>query len=161
MTPAEFKTIRESLGLPLQWVADQAQVELHTAQRWETERNAIPQDVATMLLGLDEQFWQLVADYLNQVKEIAEDEDEDALPDEIVLIRYKTDADLWKFHPDFKPIPANAHAVLLARTRRALWEIGMPSIIEYMEPEEYHAWLDGLEDDETMRCEWALSKQED
>lgn len=156
MTPAELKTIRESLGLPLQWVADQARVKLRTAQYWEQGRNAVPQDVADMMNGLDEQFWQLVADYLTQVKEIADEDG--ALPEEVVLIRYRTDADLWKFHPDFRPIPAGAHAALLSRTRRALWEIGVPSIIEYMDPAEYWAWLGDREDDEAMRSEWALSR---
>jgi len=157
MTPAELKTIRESLGLPLQWVADQAHVQLRTAQYWEQGRTAVPQDVAKLIQDLDEQFWQLVADYLEQIKEIAEEEG--ALPEEIVLIRYRTDADLWEFQPDFRPIPASSHAALISRTRRALWEIGVPSIIEYMDPEDYRAWLDGREDDEVMRSNWALSKQ--
>ena len=156
MTPAELKTIRESLGLPLQWVADQAKVQLRSAQYWESGQRSVPDDVAKMLLGLDEQFWQLVADYMAQVKEIVEENG--ALPEEVVLIRYKTDADLWKFHPEFRPIPANAHAALISRTRRGLWELGVPSIIEYMEPAEYKAWLNGREDDEEMRSEWALSK---
>lgn len=158
MTPAELKTIRESLGLTLQWLADQAQVKMRTAQYWESGRSAVPDDVAQMLIGLDEQFWQLIADYLEQVKEIADENG--SLPEEIVLLRYRTDADLWKFHPDFQPIPASAHAALLSRMRRKLWEIGVPSIIEYMEPAEYLAWLDGREDSEELRSEWALSKQD-
>lgn len=158
MTPAELKTIRESLGLPLQWVATQAKVQLRTAQYWESGKTPVPDDVAQMMIGLDEQFWQLVADYLTQVKEIADESS--SLPEEIVLLRYRTDADLWRFHPDFRPIPASAHAALLSRMRRKLWEIGVPSIIEYMEPAEYKEWLGKRKDNEELRSEWALSKQD-
>lgn len=155
MTPAELKTIRESLGLPLQWVADQARVKLRTAQYWESGRSAVPQDVAEMLNGLDDQFWQLVAQYLEQVKSVADQQG--VLPEEVVLIRYKTDADLWQFHPDFRPLPASAHAALLSRLRRKLWEAGVHSVIEYMEPAEYKKWLNGREDSEALRSEWALN----
>lgn len=157
MTPAELKTIRESLGLPLQWVADQARVKLRTAQYWEQGRFAVPDDVAQMLIGLDDQLWQLVARYLEQVKAVADDQD--ALPEEIVLLRYRTDNDLWKFYPDFRPIPASTHATLISRLRRRLWEIGVPSIIEYMEPAEYRAWLGARADSEDLRSQWALEKQ--
>lgn len=45
MTPAEFKTIRESLGLTAQWIAENAGVKLRTAQYWEAGRMAVPVDV--------------------------------------------------------------------------------------------------------------------
>ena len=156
MTAAELKTLRESLGLPLQWVAQQAGVRLRSAQYWEAGKNPVPDDVAGLLMSLDEQLWQLVADYLAQVDEIKAEEGR--LPEGIVLIRYKTDEDLWEFHSGFKPIPASSHAMLLARTRRKLSEIGVASIIEYMDPKAYRKWLGDREDKETLRSEWALRR---
>ncbi|TAL87484.1 MAG: DUF1870 family protein [Candidimonas sp.] len=156
MTSAELKTIRESLGLSLQWVADQAHVQLRTAQYWESGRNQVPADVAQMLTALDEQLWGVVAETLKQVQTLAEQSG--ALPEQIALIRYRNDADLWAFRPDFKPMPVGTHAALLSRVRRKLWEIGVPSVIEYMEPEIYKKWLAERQDNESLRAQWALEQ---
>lgn len=155
MTPAELKTIRESLGLPLKWVADQARVQLRTAQYWESGHTGVPEDVAAMLTALDDQVWSIVAQGLEQIKAAADSNE--GLPEEVVLIRYRSDADLWAFHPEFEPIPASTHAMLVSRMRRKLWEIGVPSVIQYMSPKEYSAWLEGREDSDVLRAEWAAS----
>lgn len=156
MTSAELKTIRESLGLPIQWVADQARVQLRTAQYWESGRNQVPADVANMLSDLDEKLWSAVAEVLKQVQSLADQSG--AMPEQIALIRYRNDADLWTFRPDFRPMPVGTHAALLSRVRRKLWEIGVPSVIEYMEPETYKIWLSGRQDNEELRAQWALEQ---
>lgn len=155
MNPAELKTIRENLGLSLQWLAQQAGVRLRSVEHWEAGKSPVPEDVAGLLTSLDEQLWQLVADYLAQVNEIKAEEGR--MPEGIVLIRYKTDEDLWEFHSGFKPIPASSHAMLLARTRRELSKIGVACIIEYMDPKAYRKWLNGRQDDETLRSKWAVA----
>ena len=53
MTPAELKTIRESLGLTVQWLADRAGVKLRTVQYWESGRSGVPADVSELLLRID------------------------------------------------------------------------------------------------------------
>ncbi len=154
MTPAEFKTIRESLGLTAQWIADQAGVKLRTAQYWEAGRMAVPEDVAKMLDNIDKMLDSTVSQALAFIDITAKDH---GAPSEIYLVRYRSDADLWRFRPDMKPLPTTTHAAMLSRLRRILWTRSIPSVIEYMEPEEYMVWLAGRPDTEEARASWAAS----
>ena len=156
MNSAEFKTIRESLGLTPQWVAHETAVKLITVQHWETGRERVPNEVAELLESIDKNFDFVVSQAIAKIDELI---NQGSVP-EIALIRYRSDDDLWRFQPDMKPLPASSHAAMLARLRRLLWIRGVPSIIEYMYPEEYFAWLSGREDSEAERCAWALSLQD-
>jgi hypothetical protein len=73
----------------------------------------------------------------------------------VALVRYRADADLWRFRPDFRPLPVSCHAALLGRLRGALAEIGVLSRIVYMDPAQYEIWLDCRSDTEAMRAAWA------
>ena len=157
MTPAEFKTMRESLGLTAQWIADNACVKLRTAQYWEAGRMAVPADVAGMLDRIDKTLESTVAQAVAHIDDLSE---QHGAPAEITLVRYRTDADLWRFRPDMKPLPATTHAAMLSRLRRALWSRSIPSVIEFMEPDEYMAWLDGRPDTEAERASWAATLQD-
>jgi transcriptional regulator with XRE-family HTH domain len=157
MTPAEFKTIRESLGLTAQWIADHAGVKLRTVQYWEAGRMAVPADVANMLNDIDKTLEATVEQAIAHIDELTKQQVALA---EITLVRYRTDADLWRFRPDMKPFPATTHAAMLSRLRRALWSRNIQSIIEFMEPDEYLAWLDGRPDTELERAAWAATLQD-
>lgn len=151
MTPAELKTLRESLGLSAQWVADQAGVRLRTVQYWEAGRMPVPDDVANLLTSIDRQYDQAVAITMESIEEAPDK------PADVVLVRYRADADLWRFRPDMQPLPSSSHAMLLSRLRRKLWANNIPSVIEYMEPDEYLAWLGNRTDNEAERAAWAAS----
>ncbi len=56
MTPAELKTLRETLGLSAQWLADRAGVLQRSVQYWEAGRSRLPDDVAELILRIDAQF---------------------------------------------------------------------------------------------------------
>ena len=152
MTSAELKTIRESLGLTVQWLADQAHVRLRTAQYWEAGRFQIPDDVAQMVLDIERRVALIVAETLQQFDEMCK---RSGTPDKHVLLRYRSEYDLWHFYPDMEPLPASTHASLLARIRTALIEQGITTVIQYMEPAEYMVWLDGRKDSQTLRALWA------
>lgn len=156
MTAAELKTLRESLGLPLQWVADQAGVRLRTAQYWESGRSSIPDDVAQQLRDIDERLWGIVDQLAKQVQEMV---DEAGAPEQIDLVRYRHDDDLWKFQPDFKPLPATCHGMLLSRAQRAVAPLRVPVRIVYMQPEAYMLWLDGRQDGPDLRARWAAEQE--
>ncbi len=140
MTPAEFKTLRESLGLSAQWLADRAGVALRTVQYWEAGRRArIPADVCAILTEIDDKFERAVALALEiYIKSGA--------PPKVTLLRYSSDADLWRYRPDMAGLPAAAHAALLARTRRALTAHGARVSIVYMDSPAARAWLAGRPD---------------
>lgn len=157
MTSAEMKTLRESLGLPVQWLADQAGVKARTVQYWEAGRNAVPEDVALMLKSIDAQIWNIVGNAVSQIKEAAEMEG--ALPEQLDLIRYRTDEDLWHYQPEFKPLPATCHGMLLSRLTREIGPLKIPVHIIYMQPEKYNAWLNGRHDSSELRSQWASEQK--
>lgn len=153
MTGAELKTIRESLGLPLQWVADQAGVQLRSAQYWESGQRSVPEDVADMVRRIDRAIWHRVAEAVGQISAAADEVGN--LPEQIDLLRYRTDADLWRYQPDFAPLPATCHGMMLARFAREIQPLGVTVSIVYMQPDRYEVWLAGRADSAALRAAWA------
>ncbi|MBF0140058.1 MAG: DUF1870 family protein [Magnetococcales bacterium] len=155
VTSAELKTLRESLGLTAQWLADQAGVQIRTVRYWEAGRSSVPADVSALLERIDRMLDDAVAQAVAQITDsIAKPV---AIP-EITLVRYRTDDDLWRFRPEMRPIPVTTHAAMLMRLRRALFHVGIQSVIQYMDPEDYLDWLGDRPDSETERSEWAATR---
>lgn len=130
MTPAELKTIRESLGLPVQWLAERANVQRRTVEYWEAGRSKVPDDVAELLLKLDAQFAEATRQALAVVDEQTEKQGQ--RPETVRLYRYRDDAELWAARPDMLGLPVTAHAALLARVRLALIARNQAVAIEYI-----------------------------
>lgn len=129
MTPAELKTLREALGLSQDQLARLAGVQGRTIRHWEAGRNSAPDDVAAMVARIDAGLDRQVQQALTTARELIAQAGR--LPDCIDLLRYRTDADLWAAHPDYAPLPVTTHAVMLARTRRALADLKVASRIVY------------------------------
>lgn len=129
MTPAELKTIRESLGLPVQWLAERANVQRRTVEYWEAGRSKVPDDVAALILQIDAQFTESTRQSLAVVDEQTEKQGQP--PETVRLYRYRDDAELWAARTDMRGLPATAHAALLARVRSALLARGQSVAIEY------------------------------
>jgi hypothetical protein len=159
MTPAELKTLRESLGLPVAWLAQRAAVHDRSVRYWESGHAPVPDDVAQLMTSLEATAWDVVLGFSKEIKETPDAVG--GLPEEVVLLRYKTDEDLWAFHPDFKGLPVTFHASILSRVRRLLWEYQIPSVIEFMDPRAYREWLAGRVDSEDLRVAWAGSLKVD
>ena len=130
MTPAELKTIRESLGLPVQWLADRASVQRRSVEYWEAGRSNVPADVAELLLKLEAQFADATRQALDVVDEKTAQHGGEP-PETVRLYRYRDDAALWSARPDMHGLPVTAHAALLARVRLALLARGQSVVIEY------------------------------
>lgn len=151
MTAAELKTLRESLGLSAQWVAENiANCQLRSYQFWEAGERAVPEDVAEQLEELDERFEDLVEGAVSKAEE--------SNANEVALIRYKTDEDLWQASPSMKPLPARAHAALIARTKRDLEALGFDTKIVYFDLLKYQEFLKGRKDTPARRSEWACDE---
>lgn len=150
MTPAELKTIRETLGLPISWISKRFNVSARSAQYWESGERTVPDDVAEVLTRLDASFTAAAEQSALKAKDLGEQS-------LVILIRYKTDNDLWRFRPDMRGLPASAHAALLSRTRAALSRFGIEARIELLDVKAYGEWLKerGQNDSETNRCIWA------
>lgn len=128
MTPAEFKTLREALGLTLNWVAEQAGVYIRTAQYWESGRQSPPADVVDMLQRLDAQIDKVVIETLDTYADVAETNGE---PEDVELYRYRENIDLWTEKPEMRPLPVTYHAAMLHRVAKALRNIGLTVQIVY------------------------------
>lgn len=152
MSPAELKTLREAVGLSVPDLAALASVQERSVRYWESGRSQVPEDVAAMVLGIDAQLDALAAQTLAFVRDVVKTQ---GLPEDITLLRYRENADLWHFRPDFKPLPTTTHGALLARCRAALADLHVKTRIVYMEPQAYGQWLEGRVDSEVLRSEWA------
>lgn len=151
MTPAELKTIRENLGLTVQWLAENAKVSHRSATYWEAGKGKVPDDVAALLESVAAKIQTAADEAIKQVNNIAIAQ---GLPDEIVLLRYKTDADLHKYRPDFIGLPVTCHAALLGIISRELRLMGIKASIAYFDEAAYLAWLSGRADNEGERAAW-------
>ena len=153
MTPAELRTLREACGLTLPQLAAAAGVQERTARYWESGHSTVPADVAAMVQQLDAQLTQAAHQAVHVIAEHARAHPEQPL--EIVLIRYRTDADLHRYRADMAALPATTHAAILYRTRAALEGEGIPNRIVFMDPDSYEAWRGKAKDTEPLRAEWA------
>lgn len=125
MTPADFKTIRESLGLSAQWLATAVNADQRTVRRWEDGRIPLRADVVDLLTRLNEQMTAEVAAtvdrLLSDLKAVA-DADPGAMLDSLppgdwpVLEVPRVDTDVT----DLRGLPASHHRAVAARVREKL-----------------------------------------
>lgn len=116
MTSAEFKTMRENLGLSQNWLANRCGVRIRTIAHWETDSN-VPEDVAELmfhLLGLRDRLAQKMTEGSDP------------------LDRYKVDKQLWKDHPEFDGLPVMFHASALCMAWKKLMAMGSDIQINYV-----------------------------
>ena len=149
MTAAELKTLREALGLSVSWLAIQAGVRVRTVNYWESGKTPVPQDVEEIMRELE-------AQALTAVNQAVETYIASGSPGEVTLLRYRTDADLWKYREDMRGLPATFHAAMLYRASYALRDNGANVHMIY-ESEAYESWRKSqdLADSEASRAAWA------
>lgn len=131
MNAAEFKTLREYLGISSQWIADQLSVSLRAVQHWESGRNAVDTNAAALLIRIDNLFEEKIEFLIAQVYDLSA---KNRMPETMTLTRYRNDS--WQLAQDILPLPACSHATLIARMRRALLKEGIHVQIEYGEVDE-------------------------
>lgn len=104
MTDAEFKVIREYLGLTGDWIAAHVGVDPRTVRRWEQGIRPIP-DMARLAI---EQLAQDTSKSTNSLIEELRD-----LPEPAILT-YRGDEDYQAHHPE-SPFSASWHRAVIAR----------------------------------------------
>lgn len=154
MNGAELKTIRESLGISAQWLANQSGVKLRSVQYWESGRSPVPDDVSGMVTRIDQMLDESVNRYIDHVQSMP------SPPKMIALVRYRNDSDLWSFRTDMKPLPATCHGALLARLIKRLGGAKISAHVVYMDARKYREWLsnNGMDESEQSRAAWAAEK---
>lgn len=104
MTAAEFKVVREFLGLTGDWLAKHLGVSGRTVRHWEQGKYAIPDGVRLEIESLEARTGEFVAGIVGQLMD---------LPDPGV-ITYRDDAEYTAAHPD-REFPASWHRAVVAR----------------------------------------------
>jgi hypothetical protein len=104
MTPAEFKVVREFLGLTGDWIAAYLDVSPRTVRHWEQGKYAIPDGIRLIIEGLEARTGAFVTQSVMKLMD---------LPDPGV-ITYRDDAEYHAAHPDSE-FPASWHRAVVAR----------------------------------------------
>lgn len=155
MTGAEFRTLRESLGLSGDQLAQLLDVRDRTVRRWEAGDQAVPDGAGEDLARIDAMLERAV---LEMVDVLQEQIAEHGAPQSITLVRYRTDEDLGRYRPDMAAWPACVHSALVDRVRLAAARLGIASRIVYMDRESYDAWRERRKDSEALRAAWAAEQ---
>lgn len=104
MTDAEFKTVREFLGLTGDWLAAHLHVDPRTIRHWEAGKYPIPDGVRLEIERLEE----VTGVFIGSVVEALMD-----MPDPGVIV-YRNDAEYHAAHPEIG-FPASWHRAVVAR----------------------------------------------
>ncbi|MGW3956236.1 helix-turn-helix domain-containing protein [Streptomyces sp. NPDC004752] len=104
MTPAEFKVVREFLGLTGDWLATHLGVSPRTVRHWEYGKYPIPEGVRLEIEDLERRTGEFVSGIIEQLMD---------LPDPGV-ITYRGDPEYHAAHPEIA-FPASWHRAVVAR----------------------------------------------
>ncbi len=119
MTDAEFRIIREYLGLTGDWLAGHLGVNPRAVRRWEQGLHPIPDGVRLHLEDLEQRTAEFIGGIVPQLLD---------LPDPGILT-YRTDAEYHAAHPEI-PFPASWHRAVCARIAQEVPALS----IAYAEP---------------------------
>jgi len=116
MTNAQFRTIREFLGLTGDWTATHLGVSPRTVRHWESGRHPVPADVTLAMGILEARTALFVSEHVEELN---------SLPDPVMHV-YRNDAE---YHAACRAsaFPASWHRAVAARVA-----LGVPGLrIEY------------------------------
>ncbi|TNE60887.1 MAG: DUF1870 family protein [Alphaproteobacteria bacterium] len=125
MLPAQFRTLREGLGLSEKDIAMLTLVPEATLKMWEQGVEPIPEGVAGLVADIEREIAARTERGLKAA----------AARDSVTLIRFKNAFDFRKHGPDMVPIPAmlafKCHCALVARLYQRLVAEGRQVAVRY------------------------------
>lgn len=104
MTDAEFRVVREHLGLTGDWLANHLAVSSRTVRHWEQGKYAIPDGVRLELEDLERRTGAFLDGIIPQLLDLPEPG----------ILTYRTDEDFHTAHPEVE-FPASWHRAVCAR----------------------------------------------
>ena len=104
MTAAEFKVVREFLGLTGDWLAAHLEVSPRTVRHWEQGKYAIPDGVRLQIESLEARTGAFVGGLVAELMDLPEPG----------VITYRDDAEYQGAKPDAE-FPASWHRAVIAR----------------------------------------------
>ncbi|WP_043654507.1 helix-turn-helix domain-containing protein [Nocardia thailandica] len=104
MTAAEFKVVREYLGLTTRWLSEQFNVDERSVQRWEGGQRVIPEAVREAMEALEAHAGEMVGRLVAVLNDMAEP----------AVLTYRTDREFHQHFPE-ETRPAAWHRAVVAR----------------------------------------------
>ncbi len=123
MSAAEFKTLREAVGLSISTLVKVIDVDERSIRKWESGKKKVPQDVFEKVVAID----KLITDTANN--EIAQFKT--APKDAVILYRFIDEDDLHEQHPEFESLPIMSYGAMIYRLRQKYLDLGVAVTIEY------------------------------
>lgn len=125
MNGAEFKTLRQSLRLSIEWVANAMGVRQRSVYYWESGRSKVPDDVRELLQRIDAHIDARVKRYMRAVSGSGA----------ALIERYRGGSELWTPGDGLPDLPSSTHSAMVMRVTRELTQRGIPLRIEYLKDE--------------------------
>ncbi|MCJ8313222.1 MAG: DUF1870 family protein [Saccharospirillaceae bacterium] len=123
MHAAEFKTLREALGLSISTLVKVIDVDERTIRKWESGKKKLPQGVIDSLVDVDTLVNKTVEALFETFKQSAENS--------VVLYRFIEEEDLLTTYPEFEGLPMMTYGVVLQRLKLKLNALDVSVSIEY------------------------------
>ncbi|MEV6219882.1 hypothetical protein [Nocardia sp. NPDC051833] len=120
MTAAEFKVVREFLGLTTRWLADELGIQERTVQRWDGGQSTVPEWARERIEAIETETAELVSasiDHLSDARDPG-------------ILTYRSDNDYRSHHPELR-WPASWHRAVIARVAQEVPGLA----IEFWRPE--------------------------
>jgi len=121
--PAEFKTLREALGLSISTLVRVIDVDERTLRKWESGKKKLPQGVIDSLIDVDTLVDQTVDSLFEDIKQTGDST--------AVLYRFIEEEDLLTTYPAFEGLPMTTYGVVLQRLKLKLMALDIVVSIEY------------------------------
>ena len=123
MSAAEFKTLREAVGLSISTLVKVIDVDERSIRKWESGKKKVPQDVFDKVVAID----KLLTDTANQEIEAFKTAPQDA----VTLYRFIEEDDLHVQHPEFAGLPIMTYGAMIYRLRQKYLDLGVLVTVEY------------------------------
>jgi hypothetical protein len=114
MTDAEFRVIREFLGLTGDWLAAHLGVSGRTVRHWEQGKYPVPDGVRIAIERLEADTGEFIGGVIQKLMDV---------PDPAVVV-YRTDEEYHAAHPEV-PFPASWHRAVVARIAQEVPALAM------------------------------------
>ena len=123
MSAAEFKTLREAVGLSISTLVKVIDVDERSIRKWESGKKKVPQDVFERVVAIDKLITDTANDEITKFKADPQDA--------VVLYRFIDEDDLHEQHPEFIGLPIMSYGAMIYRLRQRYLELGVSVSIEY------------------------------
>ena len=123
MSAAEFKTLREAVGLSISTLVKVIDVDERSIRKWESGKKKVPQDVFEKVVAIDKLLTDTANDAIEKFKQ--------APTDSVTLYRFIDEDDLHEAHPEFEELPIMSYGAMVYRLRQKYLDLGVAVSVDY------------------------------